>query len=215
MELCTGKSKFVCRRCQVIAGDFCMFIISHNFWDVSRIAFAAFRISHPTSHISRFALHISHSTFRIPHSSFPPFAFHIPHTAILIDSWTSANSLSILHSAFHIPYSISCFPYPTFLILHSSFFYLAFHIFRFKTFGDEALSFNFFKYGSPDPDLLRDKDMSLKLRMSSVQYVHTKRFQTELVVFFQHYLQLQEVLGRMRAASEGNEVVWWPISYTR
>ena len=49
--------------------------------------------------------------------------------------------------------------------------------------------------------------MSLKLRMSSVQYVHTKRFQTELVVFFQHYLQLQEVLGRMRAASEGNEVV--------
>ena len=84
---------------------------------------------------------------------------------------------------------------------------MAFHIFRFKTFGDEALSFNFFKYGSPDPDLLRNKDMSLKLRMSSVQYVHTKRFQTELVVFFQHYLQLQEVLGRMRAASEGNEVV--------
>ena len=48
--------------------------------------------------------------------------------------------------------------------------------------------------------------MSLTLRMSSVQYVHTKRFQTELVVFFQHYLQLQEVLGRMRAVSEGNEV---------
>ena len=48
--------------------------------------------------------------------------------------------------------------------------------------------------------------MSLVLRMSSVQYVHTKRFQTELVVFFQHYLQLQEVLGRMRAVSEGNEV---------
>ena len=84
---------------------------------------------------------------------------------------------------------------------------MAFHFFRFKTFGDEALSFNFFKYGSADPDLLRNKDMSLKLRMSSVQYVHTKRFQTELVVFFQHYLQLQEVLGRMRAASEGNEVV--------
>ncbi|XP_022802556.1 vacuolar protein sorting-associated protein 13D-like isoform X2 [Stylophora pistillata] len=79
---------------------------------------------------------------------------------------------------------------------------------KFTTFGDEALSFNFHKYGTPDPDLQRENDMSLKLRMSSVQYVHTKRFQTELVVFFQHYLQLQEVLGRMRAASEGNEVSW-------
>lgn len=77
---------------------------------------------------------------------------------------------------------------------------------RFTTFGDEALSFNFLKYGAPDPDLQRENDMSLKLRMSSVRYVHTKRFQTELVVFFQHFLQLQEVLGRMRAASEGNEV---------
>ena len=81
-----------------------------------------------------------------------------------------------------------------------------FVIIRFTTFGDEALSFDFFKYGAPDPDLLRKNDMILKLRMSSVQYVHTKRFQTELVAFFQHYLQLQEVLGRMRAASEGNEV---------
>lgn len=79
-------------------------------------------------------------------------------------------------------------------------------IIRFTTFGEEALSFDFFKYGAPDPNLLRKYDMRLILRMSSVQYVHTKRFQTELVVFFQHYLQLQEVLGRMRAASEGNEV---------
>ena len=68
------------------------------------------------------------------------------------------------------------------------------------------MSFDFSKYGTPDPNLLREYDMRLKLHMSSVQYVHTKRFQTELVVFFQHYLQLQEVLGRMRAASEGNEV---------
>ena len=52
--------------------------------------------------------------------------------------------------------------------------------------------------------------MRLTLRMSSVQYVHTKRFQTELVAFFQHYLQLQEVLGRMRAVSEGNEVCYRP-----
>lgn len=79
---------------------------------------------------------------------------------------------------------------------------------KFITFGEEALSFDFFKYGTPDPHLQRENDMRLTLRMSSVQYVHTKRFQTELVAFFQHYLQLQEVLGRMRAVSEGNEVSW-------
>ena len=91
-------------------------------------------------------------------------------------------------------------------------------LFRFTTCGDEALSFDFFKFGAPDPNLLRENDMRLTLRMASVQYVHTKRFQTELVVFFQHYLQLQEVLGRMRAVSAGNEVRRrrpWCTSYVR
>ncbi|XP_048580764.1 intermembrane lipid transfer protein VPS13D isoform X3 [Nematostella vectensis] len=79
---------------------------------------------------------------------------------------------------------------------------------KFKTCGKEALSFQFFKYGEPDLDLDRPFDMSLVLRMSSVQYVHTKRFQSELVAFCQHYLQLQEVLGRIRAEDAGNAVSW-------
>ena len=48
--------------------------------------------------------------------------------------------------------------------------------------------------------------MKLELKMASVQYVHTQRFLSEVIAFAQHFLQLQEVLGRMRAASEGNEV---------
>ena len=67
--------------------------------------------------------------------------------------------------------------------------------------------FSVSRYGAPDMDLQREHDMSLTLRMSSVQYVHTKRFQTELVAFCQHFMQLQEVLGRMRAVSAGNEVM--------
>ena len=42
--------------------------------------------------------------------------------------------------------------------------------------------------------------------MASVQYVHTQRFQTEVVAFIQHFTQLQDVLGRQRAAIEGQTV---------
>ncbi|KAK3737381.1 hypothetical protein QZH41_011519 [Actinostola sp. cb2023] len=79
---------------------------------------------------------------------------------------------------------------------------------KFTSCGDEALRFEYIKYDDPDLSLQRDNDMSLSLRMSSVQYVHTKRFITELIAFCQHFLQLQEVLGRMRAQSAGNEVSW-------
>lgn len=48
--------------------------------------------------------------------------------------------------------------------------------------------------------------MRVKLRMSSVRYVHTNRFQSEVVAFAQHFNQLQEVLGTMRAAAAGHEV---------
>eukprot|EP00794_Sanderia_malayensis_P015340 gene15340-16917_t len=77
---------------------------------------------------------------------------------------------------------------------------------RFVTYGNQALAFTFFRYGEPDPLLKRDLDMKLELKMSSVQYTHTQRFLSEVIAFAQHFLQLQEVLGRMRAASEGNEV---------
>ncbi|XP_072833810.2 intermembrane lipid transfer protein VPS13D [Pogona vitticeps] len=77
---------------------------------------------------------------------------------------------------------------------------------RFITSGKEALIFQVYKFGRPDPSLQRDCDMRVSLRMASVQYVHTQRFQAELVSFIQHFTQLQDVLGRQRAAIEGQMV---------
>ncbi|MGH0118333.1 UNVERIFIED_CONTAM: hypothetical protein FKN15_048569 [Acipenser sinensis] len=77
---------------------------------------------------------------------------------------------------------------------------------RFTTRGGEALIFDIYKYGLPDPSLLRRCDIKVSLRMASVQYVHTQRFQAEVVAFIQHFTQLQDVLGRQRAAMEGHAV---------
>ncbi|XP_060085097.1 intermembrane lipid transfer protein VPS13D-like [Ylistrum balloti] len=77
---------------------------------------------------------------------------------------------------------------------------------RFITVGKQALVFDFFKYGLPDPNLERDEDISLKLRMASVRYTHTNHFQMEFVAFIQNFLQLQDILGQMRAASAGKKV---------
>ncbi|XP_077106391.1 intermembrane lipid transfer protein VPS13D isoform X2 [Ranitomeya variabilis] len=77
---------------------------------------------------------------------------------------------------------------------------------RFTTSGEEALIFHIFKYGLPDPKLKREYDMRVSLRMASVQYVHTQRFQSEVVSFIQHFTQLQDVLGRQRAAIQGQTV---------
>ncbi|XP_007940863.1 vacuolar protein sorting-associated protein 13D [Orycteropus afer afer] len=77
---------------------------------------------------------------------------------------------------------------------------------RFTTSGEEALIFQAFKYGHPDPLLRREHDVRVSLQMASVQYVHTQRFQAEVVAFIQHFTQLQDVLGRQRAAIEGQTV---------
>ncbi|XP_054466000.1 intermembrane lipid transfer protein VPS13D [Anoplopoma fimbria] len=77
---------------------------------------------------------------------------------------------------------------------------------RFTTRGGEALIFNINKYGQPDPYLERECDIKVSLQMASVQYVHTQRFQAEVVAFIQHFTQLQDVLGRQRAAVEGQAV---------
>ncbi|XP_064381693.1 intermembrane lipid transfer protein VPS13D isoform X1 [Dromaius novaehollandiae] len=77
---------------------------------------------------------------------------------------------------------------------------------RFTTSGEEALIFQVYKYGQPDPLLQRECDTRVTLRMASVQYVHTQRFQAEVVSFIQHFTQLQDVLGRQRAAIEGQTV---------
>ncbi|XP_069382319.1 intermembrane lipid transfer protein VPS13D isoform X3 [Paralichthys olivaceus] len=78
---------------------------------------------------------------------------------------------------------------------------------RFTTRGGEALIFNIHKYGQPDPYLEREYDIKVSLEMASVQYVHTQRFQAEVVAFIQHFTQLQDVLGRQRAAMEGQAQV--------
>ncbi|XP_056588171.1 intermembrane lipid transfer protein VPS13D [Triplophysa dalaica] len=77
---------------------------------------------------------------------------------------------------------------------------------RFTTRGGEALVYNIYKYGEPDVCLQREYDIKVSLLMASVQYVHTQRFQAEVVAFIQHFTQLQDVLGRQRAAVEGQAV---------
>lgn len=69
------------------------------------------------------------------------------------------------------------------------------------------------RYGQPDPHLERECDVKVSLQMASVQYVHTQRFQAEVVAFIQHFTQLQDVLGRQRAAMEGQTVssVYWAL----
>ena len=65
--------------------------------------------------------------------------------------------------------------------------------------------------------------MRLKLRMASVRYIHTQRFVSETLAFVQHFNQLQDVLGRSRAASAGQKVRWeglrqistLPITFTK
>ncbi|XP_028266472.1 vacuolar protein sorting-associated protein 13D isoform X2 [Parambassis ranga] len=86
---------------------------------------------------------------------------------------------------------------------------------RFTTHGEEALSFNVIKYGQPDPKLERKCDIKVSLQMASVQYVHTQRFQAEVVAFIQHFTQLQDVLGRQRAAMEGQAVRDYPQRASR
>lgn len=75
-------------------------------------------------------------------------------------------------------------------------------VFFFKS----PLYFGPFRYGQPDPYLERECDIKVSLQMASVQYVHTQRFQAEVVAFIQHFTQLQDVLGRQRAAMEGQAV---------
>lgn len=64
----------------------------------------------------------------------------------------------------------------------------------------------YFRFGTQDPDLRRPYDMSARIRMSSVYYIHTQRFVQELLLFMQHFNYLQDALGRIRAAAVGRKV---------
>jgi len=63
---------------------------------------------------------------------------------------------------------------------------------RFITSGEEALRFNLFKYTEDDPNMKKDFDMSLDVKMALVQYVHSHRFYSEIIGFLKHlnYLRI-------------------------
>ena len=68
------------------------------------------------------------------------------------------------------------------------------------------LTFHFFKHGSNDPKMSRPHDAMLRLRMSAIIYVHTHRFYSELMCFFNQFQQLQAVMNRIREAAAGGKV---------
>ena len=72
--------------------------------------------------------------------------------------------------------------------------------------GEKAIEFTFYRFAKPDPNLSREYDMNLTLKVSSIQYTHTQHFLSEVIAFCQHFVLLQEVLGRIRAVKMGSEV---------
>ncbi|XP_047110726.1 vacuolar protein sorting-associated protein 13D [Schistocerca piceifrons] len=77
---------------------------------------------------------------------------------------------------------------------------------RFISSGHEALNFTYFSYGQQDVSLQREYDSHLKLEMSTVLYIHTKRFVAEIQAFFHHFSQLRGVMASIRAATTGREI---------
>lgn len=71
---------------------------------------------------------------------------------------------------------------------------------RFITSGKHALLFNYVRF---PPSETNTSDAKLKLKMSSVIYVHTKRFIAEIQAFFKHFTQLHAVMRSIRAATSG------------
>ncbi|TRY62990.1 hypothetical protein TCAL_03981 [Tigriopus californicus] len=72
--------------------------------------------------------------------------------------------------------------------------------------GEQVLTFHFFKYTQDDEKLSRPYDASLKLRMASVTYVHTHRFYSEILVFFNQFHVHQSVMNSMRDVAAGGAV---------
>lgn len=55
--------------------------------------------------------------------------------------------------------------------------------------------------------MLRECDIRMKLKMSSVMYLHTHRFASELTQFVQEFNQLRDIVSRWRATSAGLKVI--------
>ena len=84
---------------------------------------------------------------------------------------------------------------------------------RFTTTGNQALTFEIFKYGRPDPDMERPFDISARVEMSSVRYLHTMRFLKEMLAFCSHFPQLIDAFQRMKAMAQGNLVSYEDHSF--
>ena len=52
----------------------------------------------------------------------------------------------------------------------------------------------------------RPFDISAKVRMASVRYLHTMRFLKEILAFLSHFPQLIDAFQRMKAMAQGNLV---------
>jgi len=74
---------------------------------------------------------------------------------------------------------------------------------RFVTMNEKALGFELFRYTKMDVECQRDWDIRFKLNMAQIKYIHTHRFQSELVAYFLHFHQLQELVNHYRAAVIG------------
>nr|XP_018896804.1 PREDICTED: vacuolar protein sorting-associated protein 13D isoform X1 [Bemisia tabaci] len=64
------------------------------------------------------------------------------------------------------------------------------------------LNIHLFRYSDRSLRHLREFDTHLKLVMSSVVYVHSQRFVTELQAYFAHFNRLQRVLGSIRSSTK-------------
>ena len=94
----------------------------------------------------------------------------------------------------------------SFLSSHITFWIFYMCSFRFTTTGEQALMFEIFKYGRPDPHMERPHDISVCLVMASVRYLHTMRFLKEVLAFCSHFPQLIDAFQRMKALAQGNLV---------
>ena len=72
--------------------------------------------------------------------------------------------------------------------------------------SDLTLLFIFRRYGRPDPMMERPFDISAKVQMASVRYLHTMRFLKEIIAFLSHFPQLIDAFQRMKAMAQGNLV---------
>lgn len=76
---------------------------------------------------------------------------------------------------------------------------------RFMTSGNEALNFTYLRDFARSNDFSLNADAKLKIQMSSVRYVHTKRFVVEIQTFFKDFSQLQTSFMRKIKPSDSQQ----------